>query len=1376
MKTKFSFLALLMLLSQFSWSQCGAEVNLTSDTNNGTVTETYEMIFTWQDVNFNFTDYGYNSSSAQIIPVTATSPACCEDTLSFTIEYLEGEPHPAEGDTLFLHVNNDSCSVEEIFLLGNNVGGPPPSTDPRQIGQLIENLGNGELVTLSPEGDLLAFSSANGLYVCELINDMWVPIGGEVTLDSLTGFGNGSISSIAFAANGNIFANPNTEFGLSAACIYRNGNEFIADQSLITGGFQDNLITGIIDVSFDGNYALVENLDDNFEPEYNCISFTDLGLFERVVPLPEFEFGAISSGGELFCIGSFETNTTSLFTGEGTLIEEYSGVALTASEDLTTCLIFDLTTGEYTITRTDFSGNISQSPPLSSNLDTYGFNIDGNLCVGLFDNGQIDVTTISESGSSLELNSNTFEVEGLTEVTSIGISVDGQNITISNGETSPVVCVYELEVDNSGSNCDDFTAEIVPIQASGNSGPDFNEGTITYSVLAEGFNDPITQYTWDDGSTLDTRTIFYSYMVDEPHSLDGQVVSVSLEDSLGCEVTAELELNFPETQVGQIIEVDTDNSGTFTAISGNGEVISVESVDGTFICTLQNNRWEIVSEAIDGFGSGSFNEDGSVFVLGGNCAYLNDATGTYDIITDVVTTDGDNISNIEDVSSSGEYVIYSMRGGLGGFGRLVGQGEVEELNVLSLGSDEEALSFGQISLDENFYCYTIRNLNGAGFKSELVEINSQETIDVGGRIISASGDLRTCLLQNFDGNNELITEISRWDGGIEFFTEPFENGPYSDYAFNGDGSICVGIAESGLVDYSEVEFTQGSGFSFSTESFTIGLNSFSNNVSISNSGERFTVGTEFPEGEQGIACVYEMMLITSNNCEDDQVPPVALCFDSTVSLEGNGTTRLRIRDVDDGSFDDCTNQLTFLISPPEVTCDDLGVIPVMLTVTDSIGNQATCMSNITVTDPDMVCGSMDCPVLLSTQVLEVATCSNPNSNVIIFTDPDDPDENAIYEIIGPNGNSIPFDILDNGEGFAPVITGPMPAGINTISVLEPDTGCTLEFSVDIAAPVDANGNPCSSGTTEFPCIGEFDPENCGGILNVTLFSICNHTYVYVETALGGRMYDTEDCSLYCDDTFSSSFSCFDTYMANNPGLPFAVLQTVGCNSFLDPDVFEEFPFLGALIDNSTCEDGDRIDVYSDDSYGGMMIALTTGDGTLLFRPNGDLLCADNANVNCLDHFGATSDQIIASWVCGMRLTEPSAPVVSFAGTSTGTPDVFNISNTTTQNDLALGQDESKEDGYSNSIELIELPNAVNDEDLSFNAYPNPSTGMFNLTGNFENSELRLIDVNGYSRTVQLTTNYSGTKSLDLSDYSNGLYFLQIRTLDKVEVITLSLIR
>lgn len=89
----------------------------------------------------------------------------------------------------------------------------------------------------------------------------------------------------------------------------------------------------------------------------------------------------------------------------------------------------------------------------------------------------------------------------------------------------------------------------------------------------------------------------------------------------------------------------------------------------------------------------------------------------------------------------------------------------------------------------------------------------------------------------------------------------------------------------------------------------------------------------------------------------DLLPPVAVCQDLTVQLDGSGNGSVTAAQVNNASTDNCAIQ-SYSVSPNSLNCSNVGPNSVTLTVTDAAGNSSTCTATVTVlesTPPTAVC-------------------------------------------------------------------------------------------------------------------------------------------------------------------------------------------------------------------------------------------------------------------------------------------------------------------------------------------------------------------------------------------------------------------------------------
>ncbi len=83
----------------------------------------------------------------------------------------------------------------------------------------------------------------------------------------------------------------------------------------------------------------------------------------------------------------------------------------------------------------------------------------------------------------------------------------------------------------------------------------------------------------------------------------------------------------------------------------------------------------------------------------------------------------------------------------------------------------------------------------------------------------------------------------------------------------------------------------------------------------------------------------------------DQTAPTVITKDIDVNLNSDGTVTILDNAVDNGSYDNCGEGVTFSLSQKLFTCDNIGPNTVTLTVTDECGNSATGTAVVTVYVP-----------------------------------------------------------------------------------------------------------------------------------------------------------------------------------------------------------------------------------------------------------------------------------------------------------------------------------------------------------------------------------------------------------------------------------------
>lgn len=139
--------------------------------------------------------------------------------------------------------------------------------------------------------------------------------------------------------------------------------------------------------------------------------------------------------------------------------------------------------------------------------------------------------------------------------------------------------------------------------------------------------------------------------------------------------------------------------------------------------------------------------------------------------------------------------------------------------------------------------------------------------------------------------------------------------------------------------------------------------------SVGNGMPSFTISQDsFGCAEVGLNAV--MLMVTdslglADTCTamvtvEDTIAPTVMTQDLIVNLDASGMATISASDIDDGSFDACGIQ-SVVVDVDSFDCSDVGMNPVMLTVTDIHGNSSSLSAMVTVEDtiaPTVLCRSI----------------------------------------------------------------------------------------------------------------------------------------------------------------------------------------------------------------------------------------------------------------------------------------------------------------------------------------------------------------------------------------------------------------------------------
>ena len=261
---------------------------------------------------------------------------------------------------------------------------------------------------------------------------------------------------------------------------------------------------------------------------------------------------------------------------------------------------------------------------------------------------------------------------------------------------------------------------------------------------------------------------------------------------------------------------------------------------------------------------------------------------------------------------------------------------------------------------------------------------------------------------------------------------------------------------------------------------------------------------------------YDVQVKDANGCEsaisgphaiieDDNVNPVASCKNITVQLDGTGNVNITGADVDGGSTDNC-GIASLAVAPNSFDCTNIGANAVVLTVTDTKGNTATCNATVTVEDamaPTAVCQDIFADLDGTGHVSIVAAdvdngssdncgavnlsidkanfdCTNLGANTVTLTVDDGHGNSStctatvtVRDLIAPTATCANKTIQLDGTGHASIVAADIDGGSTdncsfTLTASQTDFDCTdIGVNVVVLSVEDPAGNitTCNANVT-----------------------------------------------------------------------------------------------------------------------------------------------------------------------------------------------------------------------------------------------------------------------------------------------------------------------
>jgi len=176
-----------------------------------------------------------------------------------------------------------------------------------------------------------------------------------------------------------------------------------------------------------------------------------------------------------------------------------------------------------------------------------------------------------------------------------------------------------------------------------------------------------------------------------------------------------------------------------------------------------------------------------------------------------------------------------------------------------------------------------------------------------------------------------------------------------------------------------------------------------------------------------------------------------------------------------------------------------------------------------------------------------------------------------------------------------------------------------------------------------------DQQTCS-VTKVTEYKTSIYRYVLVEQATGNVLYNAEG-RRWCADR--AGLNCTQSYGLEQTGEEWICGTTTSIPTTNEPEtapLIDEYPWLSALIDRSTCEIT-KVTEYETGIYKYLLLEQATEN--VLYNGGGDRWCADRADLNCTESYGLIQTGRV--WICGAdNSTTPTNEGTTDSGSTSST--------------------------------------------------------------------------------------------------------------------------
>ncbi len=209
-------------------------------------------------------------------------------------------------------------------------------------------------------------------------------------------------------------------------------------------------------------------------------------------------------------------------------------------------------------------------------------------------------------------------------------------------------------------------------------------------------------------------------------------------------------------------------------------------------------------------------------------------------------------------------------------------------------------------------------------------------------------------------------------------------------------------------------------------------------------------------------------ICTSVVTVNDTIAPLAKCRDITVYTDSSGFVQIEADTFDNNSTDACA-PLSFSANQTSFSCNDIGIHPIVLTVTDGQSNSAHCTSTITVKDtisPVAMCCDIT-TYLDSSGTIQIKTDTFDNGSTDACLPLTFSASQTLFNCSEMGENPIVLTVTDNNSNSTTCLTT-----VTVIDTMSPQLDC-----LDTTIYLD------NSGVAEINTSGiiSFSSDNCNGL-------------------------------------------------------------------------------------------------------------------------------------------------------------------------------------------------------------------------------------------------------------------------------------------------------